>query len=497
MTKIKFLKKCSIIFLIPLGIHEGLATISGPPPQQEPQAFSNSAASNPNSTSLIPPSQASAPPPSSSASRSYQNIQEARQGQLESTAAAICQAHSSVLSGFSANTHSYSSSNSGLGAGLAHFAGEAPDEERWFTRRSALACFQRYLDLMGRRYQEVLGRTDNLTSPDRNPLMSEAMGLRNLGSTCYANSAHVLLWAMNLRPHVAHPHAAAGAAFPLSQNPQNGSSEDLGLATRAVMEGFENYLRSQRSPLNPQGYLDREHPLLGYQHDSAEYLYRVLDLLESNPNDTNLAGSFRVATRSVLSDGRTNALQEGQDERSRWLLPLFGIQGEPTLQELLDSELAPQFAENIQWDGDPSVRLNGHRHIYILQNGNLPRATLLQVNRFAPDGSKITRRVSVNSVVKFRYHESVDQLQDPPSEHSLRLKAALVHHGQGLNFGHYSTILRHQGQWFQHDDSSVIRIDARTAFEIMSRDGYVFLYDSDALEDAALPSVSHRITVSS
>jgi len=345
------------------------------------------------------------------------------------------------------------------------------------ARQEALLRLNEYLDQMNDRHTVAQVLNQNSTPVERDRAMSEALGQRNVGNTCYANSAHALLWAMKLRTPIEPEDGVPLAAI----RRLSGVSADLNASVGRVLESFQSYLYSGRTAQNPQGHLDRLHPLVGFQHDSPEYLYKVLELLESSPNLGNPTGAFRVAHQSILSDGRTNPVNLGDDLRNRWELPLSAAGGTPSLQDIFDAAMAPAEVEDMVWEQDPAVRLPGQRKTFLIQQGNLPRSALLQLKRFAVDGSKISRRVSINHGIIFNYYSDASQLDGAPSQLRLEIRGGIVHHGNNQNFGHYTAVIRHQGEWFFHDDSRVVAMDQHAALDLLEREGYLFLYDSEQL----------------
>ncbi len=351
-------------------------------------------------------------------------------------------------------------------------------QERENSKHQALQSFYQYLDHLNDRQSVAKVKFENAQSSfERDRAMSEALGQRNLGNTCYANSAHALLWAMNLRvPSAPDGEILAAATRRLAVHPLDQTS-----SLREVFQNFERYLYAQRSPVNPQGFLDQRHPLIGFQHDSPEYLYKFLELLESDQGQQNPIGAFRLAEQSILSDGRKNPIRLGADLRNRWELPLSASHEPISLQQILDQAMAPAAVDEVQWEENPQIKLAGERKTYLIQEGGLPRAALLQVKRFGADGRKIVRRINTSPQITLNYYADLGKLQDSPAELRLQLKGAIIHHGVDHDFGHYSAVIRHQGRWYLHDDLRVTETSERIAFDRMNREGYLFLYDSDPL----------------
>ncbi len=347
----------------------------------------------------------------------------------------------------------------------------APQIYRSQSTQSAESAKTHLIDLLGlfaARYSQAQVHAQAASASEKERLFSEAIGQSNLGNTCYANAAHALLWAMNL---------TNAAPFDLHAEPAPASWPNLQVVLRGFLQSFQDYLFSILSgPRNPSGYLDRHHPLLGHQHDSAEYLSKVLELFESTQPLQNPIGTFQLATQVVFDDGRFNPVRLNAELRNRWELYLETSDHSRSLQEFFNHLFAPVDVTNVAWEENPNIQLPGQQRTYLIRSGDLPRLVLLQANRFRPDRSKIVGKVMVTPQISIPYYENVGAIHGAPAQHRLQLKGAIIHHGVSSESGHYTTIVYHSEHWFEHDDSQIRAITPEQAYAAFNENGYVFLY---------------------
>ena len=373
-------------------------------------------------------------------------------------------------------------------------------DERAQIQQDAQNRFNELLDQFSVRYEQAQELSQNVSPGDRDRLFSEALGQNNLGNTCYANSAHAFLWAMNFRPHPqpsAAPSPEAPQHEPREMSQALTASAGLRNTVRGAIQGFENFLESNRNPQRPDiyGYLDGRHPLIGFQHDSSEYLTQVMSLLDSARALERSLGGFELATQVTFSEDRANTLRfitaenEPQERilQNRWELdvwrPASSENARPrlfnSLQEALDSALSPTAVEGVLLDSNENERLNGTKRQYLIRTQTLPSKLIFKLNRFEMIGNqrrKVTQNIFANRRLILNYSEDENHLNST-SQMVLRPKAAIIHHGDSAEGGHYTTLINHQGQWFHHDDTRVQSVEDRVAFQLMSRSGYVFLYE--------------------
>jgi hypothetical protein len=394
------------------------------------------------------------------------------------------------------------------------------EEERDQRQRNAHDSLHELLSQFDERYAHAQQFYQSLgpagQPADLNRIFSDALGQTNFGNTCYANSAHAFLWAMNL---------------PL-QTPQNPPvdpaqiARDLNLSAglrqivRRVIQRVDELIETHQTPQNPaNGYLDGVHPLIGFQHDASEYLTRVFNLLKQDRALENRIAGFHLASQVTFPPAapglgeRSNALRFEENEnhqrslQNQWELSVRRETDHPeapprffsTLQQALDAQSSPTPVENVELENAapegtesepaPRLRLDGTKKSYLIRSAQgLPRKIILKLSRFETVFTqnpiqplqirKVAHRIYANPVISLRYIENEQNLNHPPQVINLNLKAAIIHHGNTPHQGHYTTLVLHRDGWFIHDDRTIRAMDRRTATDLMSQNGYVFLYEN-------------------
>ncbi len=349
----------------------------------------------------------------------------------------------------------------------------------------------------------------------RHPLLqknySAAVGLKNLGSTCFANAVHKLLWADS---RFSHPHLATTPIQRLffslmSQLDQNWKIVSENLDDSGFSKnGYETELNAFYDALiqsnGGSAEIDVDHSNLRRdQADARVYLDKLIELLQLN----EITPGFYESTQPVFDDGHRNKLNPDlltdRDHLGNALpvpLPHLRMSGlsihSPRVNSIEDA-IREQFDTPERMDGNNRPRRSDNdqpeaadKYTYLtLRDGALPPSQmLLMLSRLEADHvSKSFKKISATQQIELRFHRQilnavnlvrVVEISATSSTKAYHLKGVVIHKGT-TSGGHYYTYLLEDQQWFLHDDSRVAPIQKEqeaSLFDDIETNGYLFLY---------------------
>jgi hypothetical protein len=340
--------------------------------------------------------------------------------------------------------------------------------------------------------------TARYPSPASTQNLSQALGLKNIANTCYANAAHKLIWAMNLPGGESNDQTE-----PEPTQSALAANSGLELYSREVFSALHHLI--QGSGTNPFG--SHGGTFLGRQHDASEYLNQILDILQ--PSDQ--VGGFQIAeqvtfpAQSEIPEGASNPLrfEQRNGSKTKNLIFSLAIDQDPiqSFEDAVTSYLAPEPLETlIHVDSHPGLQAKGTQFRYLIRGQNLkngspnplPEKMIFSLNRFATQFNpstrtaneyKITKEISVPEQFNLPYFEEETQLSTP-TVLPLRLKAAITHSGYGTRQGHFSIYIAQRSEgssadpvWQHHNDDSVQIISKGDAFRSINANGYILLFE--------------------
>ena len=142
-------------------------------------------------------------------------------------------------------------------------------------------------------------------------------------------------------------------------------------------------------------------------------------------------------------------------------VPAGGLgQDPPTLETMLQEEMAPETIEGYQCDKCPQ-RTEAKRFMRLWR---LPQTLILVIKRFTPDGRKIHTRIAPlmaaeggtpHPAINFTPYFSDDSPEKSGATH-YALRGIVDHHGSSRG-GHYTAQCRHteSNTWYMYDDEGV------------------------------------------
>ncbi len=366
---------------------------------------------------------------------------------------------------------------------------------------------------------ELAQRWDSAEKPSQSGLYSD-LGLSNLGNTCYANAANKLIWAVHLGGN-AQGMNWSGLRFNQghlmsSRKDENGNDVfDLLIAKQPKSsQGHEEHLRNLFESFEDYGekgtggrrFLGDHGKTSFEQHDSAEYLGRILDVI--GPTWARQFGFFREGKKIIFDDGWKSSHSDGStqfkrtDSESHGIYFSLHING--ATESLQDAIAASREGERLV-GSNQAVKDDGHSmgdatlHRYLIldeKTGKLPSKLVFSLKRFGFNGAtgkaeKIVRPIEVPQKLEFSYSPSEHEIaREQEKSYLLRLRAAVVHTGTTEGGHYYAYVAQNENQdsknlvWFKHNDSVVSRVKTNEVFEDLKTQGYYFLYERSPLGEA-------------
>jgi ubiquitin C-terminal hydrolase len=261
-------------------------------------------------------------------------------------------------------------------------------------------------------------------------------GLPNQGNTCFLNSALQVL-----------------ATLPTLQN-----TRTLGPFFKGMVSG------KQMNPLGPRALVMRSFVEFrnGRQHDSHEWMLRLLEVLEKDDEaliTADFDGKFDV---SVCFPDCGHISRHDEVFRTLSLnLPQKG----GMLQEALGG-----FGEAVRVFStcDDCEKKERKPAIKSMRISKFPRYLIIHWMRFEKSGMKSGQRIPC-----------------PARLDNYELSGIVNHAGRTANSGHYTACVKHGRQWYLANDSSTMKIEERHALKAAEA-GYILVYRlAGADKDAA------------
>jgi hypothetical protein len=375
---------------------------------------------------------------------------------------------------------------------------------------------------------ELAQRWDSAEKPSQSGLYSD-LGLSNLGNTCYANAANKLIWAVHLGGN-AQGMNWSGLRFNQghlmsSRKDENGNDVfDLLIAKQPKSsQGHEEHLRNLFESFEDYGekgpggrrFLGDHGKTSFEQHDSAEYLSRILDVI--GPEWTKQFGLFREGKKIIFDDGWKSSQSDGSTQ-FKWTDSeahgiYFSLHINDDTESLQDAIEASREGERlvgsnqaVKDDGYSKGDATLHRYLILDEKtGKLPSKLVFSLKRFGFNGGtgkaeKIVRPIEIPQKLKFFYFPSKDKIGHGQEEsYFLRLRSAVVHTGTTEGGHYYAYVAQDENQdsqnlvWFKHNDSVVSRVKTNEVFEDLKTQGYYFLYEQSPLGEAGSSCLSNTL----
>lgn len=300
-------------------------------------------------------------------------------------------------------------------------------------------------------------------------------GLKNLGSTCYANSVFQCMYANRVLPKVL-------SLVSLNQV----EHEDSRRIIWEMRKLFAFLSKSVRRAVNPEGLIVALGLCKTIQQDTLEFFKLLLTMLEStfscvsdeyvksfisdefkgtfvhrtcckqcNSASQSYSSFFEMSVPLLDKDGnvvaaksvsKSSVRRSSQDETNRI-----------TLETCLDHYFAPESLSgtNQYFCDECQRKRDATRSVHV---SSLPRTLNLQLMRFVYDPMTFARKklscpITIPYVLSFINDSTEDTV-------TYELKAVVSHFGDNTSSGHYVSEVCIESRWFRLNDDSVHSVEA-------------------------------------
>lgn len=272
-------------------------------------------------------------------------------------------------------------------------------------------------------------------------------GFKNLGNTCYMNSAIQLL--INSKDFCR-----------IIMNYQ-----DKFKKIKTIAEFIRDYYLTNQGIMNPsciKKLVSDNELFSGFnQQDSAEFIIYFFDVIENIVKKKNIYKKFEIEEKSILKCKLVGCDNISITKNNRLFL-MLSIDDKDT--ELNDCYRRYKKNEKLEDDNMWFCEKCNKKRIASkrLEINKWPKNLLIKLKRF-----------------DYKYGREVKLTQEIicPLEwrHNYKLNGGIIHYGSSSGSGHYIYFGIHQGQWYIFNDTMITRIKKRTV-ENLAKVAYILHY---------------------
>ncbi|CAF2108142.1 unnamed protein product [Rotaria magnacalcarata] len=307
---------------------------------------------------------------------------------------------------------------------------------------------------------KLLSTDHSIIFPDR-PI-SDPCGLKNIGNTCYMNSA---IQCLNSIPDLIKW---------IMEQPCSSSHMNIREVFISLIQSMQSGRYKYVTPHELKQYIGRTSSIFSDngQKDSHEFMNSLLNAIGAVDSSSEFVKLFRIHTKSLVTCSKCQ--QTDNTDETTTFLPL-------TIPERISYDDDNILLEHLIRDFCQEDELDGEYYCYrcktcqsarqktiIIQP--LPRALIIQLKRFPYDGT--SRKL--NTLVKYKLeHRNLLSRND-----RYELCAISMHSGN-LAGGHYTAIGKNDKtkKWHRFDDSYVENIESQTLLvPFIATQAYILIY---------------------
>ncbi|CAF2047768.1 unnamed protein product [Rotaria magnacalcarata] len=317
-------------------------------------------------------------------------------------------------------------------------------------------------------------KEDKYRKPGCSPIVEKQLlytkgvcGLKNIGNSCYMNSA---LQCLNSIPLFAN----------FFQNYANYEGNG-----QYLVQAYSNLIKAMWSGKNSYATADDvKKELCRYtktfsdcaQHDAHELIIYLIDALHEELGNRSLSpivtDQLNINMKSRVKCHTCNVSQTGDESIKFLSLPLPSHTQKPvTLSSLLDSfEKAEDLDGEIYCDMCHTIAKGQQQTTLCVP---LPPVIIVQLKRFPFDG---TNR-KVDTLIDYPYIDFDFERQGHRDDEHLYNLIAISMHSGSLDFGHYTAFAWHNPthRWYYFNDRNYESIDDVSKF-LLKREAYLLIY---------------------
>ena len=291
--------------------------------------------------------------------------------------------------------------------------------------------------------------------------MDSLCGLKNIGNTCYMNSALQIIVNCTVLTKVI-----------LSNN---FISPKLNIFKKFLMDYKNNITINPIAIKNLVG--EKNNQFLNFQqHDSHEFLISLIEIIEEefkneseiNPNPITINGIklqnltssiFDTTVSSIIYSEETGEKSKTKVGEKILSLPI-SKNDNTTLENCIDLySKIEKLSGTEQWLSQKENRyIDAYKRLYLK---SLPKYLLLQLKRFTFFTNSNKNNKDVKAPINFIIRNNSYQLR------------GIIYHIGGANGGHYVSVIFYNNKWHLCDDNSVNEISNIDQF---LNKGYIYLY---------------------
>lgn len=287
-------------------------------------------------------------------------------------------------------------------------------------------------------------------------------GLKNIGNTCFMNSA---IQCLSSIPYLTE------WVLKQSSSPNDTNVIDVYVS---LVQAMWSGLYTSVNPRELKDFVSRSAPMFSDygQKDSQEFMNTLLNVIEIVDPNSFIINLFRINTQSRTICSKHQHVDTINELTNFLPLPIPEMKSRGHTRVFL-GDLIRDFCQEDDLDGTYYCHrcnecMPARQKTTIIRP--LPSVLIIQLKRFPFDGTN--RKIDTLVDYKSEYQKLLSD------NDKYKLCAVSLHSGS-LSGGHYTTVARNyiNGRWYRFDDSHVEEIESKNIFtSFFAQQAYVLVY---------------------